>query len=120
MRKSYLFSDLFSDLIIQIPFRVSRAAEGALDGPSAITSAVRMILELLRALMEKATDERAKALYSLLVEYSALEYVDQLLAAMVEDDRIGPECLLAVGCWLATGAADREPVKCAVALLGLF
>lgn len=80
----------------------------------------RKVLEALRALTEKTTDGRAKSLYSLLREHPALEYVDQLLPAVAEDGQLDPERLHAVARWLATGAADREPVKCAVALLGLF
>lgn len=102
-------------------------APGALDGAfghhgggADAEETAREVLEALRALTGKAADGRAQALYSLLLEHPALEYVDQLLPAVAEDGRLDPERLHAVARWLATGAADREPVKCAVALLGLF
>lgn len=102
-------------------------APGALDGAfghhgggADAEQAARKVLEALRALTEKTTDGRAQALYSPLLGHPALEYVDQLLPGIAEDVGFDAERLHAVARWLATGAADREPVKCAVALLGLF
>jgi len=100
---------------------------GALDGVfghhSGDTHAVevaRKILESFRALTKKANDDRAESLYSLLKEHSALGYVDHLLEAVVADDDLDAERLHTVARWLATGAADRAPIKCAIALLGVF
>jgi hypothetical protein len=102
-------------------------APGALDGAfghhgggAEAEEAARDVLGALRALTEKATDGRAQALYSLLLKHPSLGYVDQLLQGIAEDGRVDAERLHTIARWLATGAADREPVKCAVALLGLF
>lgn len=103
-------------------------APGALDGvfghhadAASSAQAAQKILAGLQALTEKADDDRAAALYSLLTKHSALEHVDHLLDTVVaEAARLDPERLHAVARWLATGAADREPVKCAISLMGLF
>ena len=102
-------------------------APGALDGAfghhgggADTADNARKILDSFRALTKKADDERAESLYSLLREHSALGYVDHLLEAVVADDDLDAERLHTVASWLATGAADREPIKYAIALLGVF
>lgn len=102
-------------------------AAGALDGVFGHHTGVAEASEVakkihthLRSLCERSTDDRAKALYDCLTEHSALEYIDQLLNAVVEDDELDPERLHSIALWLAVGAADREVVKCAIALLGVF
>jgi hypothetical protein len=102
-------------------------APGALDGvmghhagSSEATEITNQILESFRALTKEATDERASSLYALLLEHGTLSYVDQLLEAVVADDDLNLERIHAIAHWLATRAADREPVKCAIALLGVF
>jgi hypothetical protein len=87
---------------------------------AASAEVVGAILRALRDLAELATDARAEALYTLLTEHFALEYLDQFLEAVVTDERIAHERLHAIALWLATRAADREPVKAGIALLGLF
>ena len=103
-----------------------RWAPGALDGvmghhagggePAEVA---KQVLDAIRALTKKATDERAAALYSLLLEHPTLGYVDQLLEAVVADDDLDAERTHHIAHWLATGAANREPVKCAIAVLGV-
>lgn len=102
-------------------------APGALDGVvghhgggGETEDTVNKILESFRALTKKATPDRAASLYTLLVENSALSYVDQLLEAVFAHDDLDVKRLYAVAHWLATGAADREPIKCAISLLSVF
>jgi len=102
-----------------------RWAPGAFDGvfghhvgSSEAAEVANKILESFRALTKKATDERASSLYSLLLEQSALAYVDHLLEEVVADDDLDAERIHTIAHWLAIGAADREPIKCAIALLG--
>src|SRR5215213_2339621 len=44
--------------------------------------------EALRACTRKASSERATALYELLADGTAIEYVDHLLSAVLADDRL--------------------------------
>ncbi|MEM7247777.1 MAG: hypothetical protein AAF533_20740 [Acidobacteriota bacterium] len=46
--------------------------------------------------------------------------VDPLLQRIVDDGRLDADRLHALALWLATRAADREPVKMAIALLGIL
>jgi hypothetical protein len=118
--------DLLPDDEIVRAGKEIRWAPGALDGvfghhvgSSEAREVANKIRESFRALTKKATDERASSLYSLLVEESSLAYVDHLLEAIVADKDLDAERLHSIANWLATGAADREPVKCAIALLGV-
>jgi hypothetical protein len=45
--------------------------------------------------------------------------VDHLLEAVVATDDLHAERIHEIARWLATDAADREPIKCAIALLGV-
>ena len=78
------------------------------------------ILAALRSVLSKASRPNLERLYELLAENSALEYVDPLLGKIAADRELDPERLRAVARWIATQAADRNAVKAAVALLGLF
>lgn len=102
-------------------------APGAFDGVlghhvrnNEAAEVAKKILESFRALSKKAGDEYANSLYSLLLEQTALSYVDNLLEGLVTDDHLARERIRTIALWLASGAADREPIKCAIALLGVL
>lgn len=103
-----------------------RWAPGALDGVfghytegSEPEETAHEILEALRALTRKSTGDRAAALYHLLVDSTAIEYVDHLLSAVLGEEHLPPDRLREVARWLATRAPDREAVKIGIALLGV-
>ena len=103
-----------------------RWAPGALDGvlghhagSNEAGEAANSVLESIRALTHTASDECAGLLYSLLLGQSTLAYVDQLLEAILASEDLDAERVHSIANWLATGAADREPIKCAIALLGV-
>lgn len=75
------------------------------------------ILAVLCALAQEATDARADAMYALVSKPGALGYVDALLSRLPEYPGLQSERALAIGRWLATEAADREAVKCGIALV---
>lgn len=104
-----------------------RWAPGALDGvfghhTEGVEPEVTAheILEALRGFTRKASAGRAAVLYDLLSDSTAIEYVDYLLSAVLGDERLPQDRLRETARWIATGAPDREAVKIAVALLGLF
>jgi hypothetical protein len=99
-------------------------APGALDGVfghhtvGEPEETAQEVLEALRAFTRKASADRALALYDLLADSNAIEYVDHLLSAVIGDERLPQDRLREVARWIALGAADREAVKIAIALLG--
>jgi hypothetical protein len=102
-----------------------RWAPGARDGvfghhvgSTEAAEIANKILESFWALTRKSTDDHAGSLYTLLLEHSTLSYVDQLLEAVIAHGNLDAEKIHTVAHWLVTSAADREPVKCAIALLG--
>ena len=103
-----------------------RFAAGAMDGVLGHHGAetdnpvAGAVFRSLVALAEHATSKRAATLYSQLVERSTLEYVDVLLPRLLQEPDVQRERVHAIARWLATAAADREPVKFAIALLGVL
>ncbi|HYO12056.1 MAG TPA: hypothetical protein VE685_02555 [Thermoanaerobaculia bacterium] len=102
-------------------------AAGAFDGAfghhgggASEADTAQEILAALRAVLAKASRQNLERLYPLLAENSALEYVDPLLEGIAADSELDPERLRAVARWIATRGADRNAVKAAMALLGLF
>lgn len=104
-----------------------RWAAGAFDGSFghhfASSEEVERTGEVLRSLLavlDRADPERIRVFYGLLRVGGALEIVDPLLEAVRTVPVEKPERLRALARWLAMHAPDREPVKTAVAVLGLF
>ena len=102
-------------------------APGALDGvlghhlgQGDADVAVSKVVDALVALLERATSERAAALYEQLTADQALSLVDPLTTALAERKDVDTGRLFEVARWLARGAADREPVKVAIAVLGIL
>lgn len=104
-----------------------RWAPGALDGvfghhteAGEPEETAQEVLDALRAFTRKASAERAAALYDLLAGSTAIVYVDHLLSAVLADERLPQDRLRETARWIAAGGPDREAVKIAIALLGLF
>lgn len=73
----------------------------------------------LAAALASATEANLARLYDALRENNAFDYVDALLAALARRHDLDRQRLRALAVWLARRAPDREPVKIALALLGL-
>ena len=78
------------------------------------------VFAALRALTDESSDDRAAALYKHLMSSSALQFVDALLSMIAQARNLPLDRLHAVARWLATETADREPVKVAIAILGVI
>jgi hypothetical protein len=99
---------------------------GALDGTfaqhggaGADEAVAERLHEALVALGERATSKALGDLYDLMLRHSALESVDALNGRIVRGG-IDPAKLHTIARFLATQAPDREPVKMAIAWLGLL
>lgn len=106
--------------------RQLRWMPGAIDGAfghhlgsNEAADVAQKLLESFRSLTRRANNDHAESWYSLLRKYSALSYVDPLLEAVLADNDLDLKRLHTIARWLAEKAADREPVKCAIALLGV-
>ncbi|MFY0572827.1 hypothetical protein ACN28E_54605 [Archangium lansingense] len=94
-------------------------------GSGSAEGRVREVVESLRAVLGQPDAERLAALYTLLRDGETLAVVDEVLEALRAEARAGAawmdvERLHTLALWLATRAADREPVKFGLAMLGLF
>lgn len=100
-------------------------APGLMDGVfgGSGADANEKVTRLHRAItneLENVTDASLKQLYDELLDGRALEYVDPLLEVLANDRRIDRERLHALAGWLAREAPDRDPVKVALAIIGLL
>lgn len=113
------------DLIVRGDKQI-RWAPGAYDGVMGhhvgdlqAEQAATRVLAALRSLTRSANTQLATSLYSTLLEKPTLSYVDQLLEAVSSESDLDAGRVHAIAHWLATNAADREPIKFAIAILGL-
>ncbi|MEP7011140.1 MAG: hypothetical protein ABJC13_12520 [Acidobacteriota bacterium] len=88
-------------------------------GAGADEAVAESLHEALVALGERATAQALSDLYALMLRHSALESVDALNGRIVRGG-IDPAKLHTIARFLATRAPDREPVKMAIAWLGLL
>jgi hypothetical protein len=100
---------------------------GAMDGAfghhgggRAQKDRARMLHRALGVVLEDATPAKLKKLYDQLLDGSVLEFVDPLLELIVEKQDLDAKRLEELAVWLATNSPDRQPVKVAVAILGVI
>jgi hypothetical protein len=76
--------------------------------------------ELLQRSTRQSSPSNIEALYETLKTNRAVAYADSLLEHIRIRGDLHSRRIHTLATWLATKAADREPVKTAIALLGLF
>jgi len=102
-----------------------RWAAGALDGVmghhtgSGDASPADEVFDALLAVLKKADGKTLGGLYGALTRSSALQYIDAFQEKLMDDPEIDRDRLHRLAQWLEKGAADREAVKIAIALLGM-
>lgn len=103
-----------------------RWAPGALDAvfghhmsSSDQKKAVQTALKRLEAALKRPDEARLTEFYRGLLEDSVLSYIDPFLEAIVEKGTLPRDRVGDLARWIATNAPDREPVKLAIALLGV-
>jgi hypothetical protein len=94
-------------------------AFGHHGGGGAKKDRARMLHRALTVVLEDATAPKLTKLYQQLLDDSAIDYVDPLAQLIVQKQDLDAERLEELAVWLATNSPDRQPVKIAVALLGL-
>lgn len=78
------------------------------------------IAAALRRVLRRAEADDVAHLYSSLTASSTLDHIDLVIEKLTEGGRVDPDRLHELAVWLATAAADREPVKAALAFLGIL
>lgn len=108
------------------PSRIS-FGPGAMDGimrhHGSAGSQDQLVAELYAALKhatENASESNIAALYSLIKDGSVLGVIDALIEKIQLEGALDARRLYEIVYWFATQAADREPVKFSIAMLGLF
>lgn len=81
----------------------------------------KKVLSSLNKLIKKPIKPNISEFYKLLLDENVLDYIDQLLPLVAEiRDNLNLTRIEQVAKWLATESPDRNPVKAAIAILGLF
>jgi len=86
------------------------------DGKEKAAQITQAIVNVLR----HSSRKNMRVLYQLLSEETPLDYIDDLLSGLSQSGAIDARRLRALTLFLATGAPDRQVVKCAMALLAFF
>jgi hypothetical protein len=94
-------------------------AFGHHGGGSHAKARAKQINRALRVVVGDVTASKLSTLYQLLLQGSALEFVDPLLEQLIATPDLDVERLRALALWIAKNAPDREPVKVAIAILGV-
>ena len=100
-------------------------APGALDGimgvgdENALETAA-LTFGSLKKVLSKPTAANVAVFYDNVNDQSVLSHIDDLSELIVGDPNIDQERLRIFARWLAMNAPDREPVKAAIAILGLY
>ena len=80
----------------------------------------RRVARSLSRVMRNPGEVRVRELYELMESRKALSYVDPLLEYLIDDQQFYSERLHDIMRFFATGSPNREVVKTAIAVLGLF
>jgi hypothetical protein len=95
-------------------------AFGHHGGGGAKKDRARMLHRALAVVLEDASAAKVRKLYQQILDDSAIDYIDPLLQLVVEKGDLDARRLEELAVWLATNSPDRQPVKIALALLGVI
>jgi hypothetical protein len=119
--------DTLPDDVVRFGDNSVRWASGGLDGVFGhhgagenASDAAGTAFEQLKAALAEPTQQNFDDLYETLTNASAINIADPLLERVVKDGTIDANRFRSLSVWLAMKAADREPVKLALAFLGLL
>ncbi len=83
-------------------------------------SRAKMLHRALGVVLEDANPLKLKKLYDQLLQEGVLDFIDPLLERIVEKQDLDAERLEELALWIARNSPDREPVKFAIAVLGVI
>ncbi|WP_312687508.1 hypothetical protein [Kosakonia sp.] len=88
-------------------------------GGNAEETAEQLVSALIAA-TEQPTPGNLQQLYALLTGHSPIDYIDSLMEKLPQTASLSPQKVHDLMQWLAQESPDRNPVKCAIALLAFF
>ncbi len=104
-----------------------RWAGGAMDGvftqhmqDPKDKDSVQKIFKDLESLILQPTQQKVAAFYKLLLKGNVLSFIDDLLTLIAESENLNVDRVHDFARWIATESPDREPIKVALAILGIF
>lgn len=104
-----------------------RWAAGAMDGVATHhmgtgeqDERVRKTVDLVLAFCGQPTAANKAALYQNIIDENTVSVIDPVIEALTSEERINHQRLYELAHSFVTEAADREPVKFGIAILGLF
>ncbi len=90
-------------------------------GEGGDTTRAKMLCDYVKAFCATPTVTNLSTVYNFILEDQMFPLVDGFLALLMEDSQeVDTERLFELGYVLATQGADQEPVKCGLAILGLY
>jgi hypothetical protein len=95
-------------------------AFGHHGGGGSEKSRAKMLHRALKVVLEDASSVKLKKLYEQLLQEGILDFIDPLLERIIEKQDLDAQRLEELALWIAKNAPDREPVKFAIAVLGVI
>lgn len=95
-------------------------AFGHHGGGGGTEETAEQLLVALSAAAESPTKGNMLKLYNLLKDASPLDYIDTLMEKLPQTSSLSPQKVRDLMQWLAMESPDRNPVKCAIAVLAFF
>ncbi|TVQ84160.1 MAG: hypothetical protein EA357_03615 [Micavibrio sp.] len=95
-------------------------AFGRHGGKNEQQKTAKEIFAALEKVVKNPTEENVSSFYKYLKDNSAIDFLDELLPLIAKTKSLDDERVQKFAKWLAESAPDREPVKAAIAILGIF
>lgn len=89
-------------------------------GSGATTETAERLVSALSATLLQPSQDNMRQLYTLLKDESPLDYIDVLMRRLPQESSLPVQKVHDLMVWLAIESPDRNPVKCAIALLAYF
>lgn len=95
-------------------------AFGHHGGGGSAEETAEQLLSALSAASERPSKANMQQLYAILKDESPIDYIDILMEKLPQASSLSPQKVHDLMQWLAMESPDRNPVKCAIALLAYF
>lgn len=83
------------------------------------TDRVKLIYRALQVVLEDAAPTKLARFYEQLLQQGVIEFIDPLMDEILKRKDLDPQRLERLAGWIAQNSPDREPIKFALAVLGI-